>query len=84
MPYLLQPLFRILLLTRVELVCYNTNDRYHNSVNYKTEETIMPVIFSEKKRQEISRQIKEAALQIFETKGIRKTTVHVNAEVQSI
>ncbi len=44
----------------------------------------MPVIFSEKKRQEISRQIKEAALRLFETKGIRKTTVHVNAEVQSI
>lgn len=43
----------------------------------------MPVIFS-KKRQEISRQIKEAALRIFETKGKRKTTVHVNAEVQSI
>lgn len=35
----------------------------------------MPVIFSEKKRLEISRQIKEAALSLFETKGIRKTTV---------
>lgn len=35
----------------------------------------MPVIFSEKKRLEISRQIKEAALRLFETKGIRKTTV---------
>ena len=35
----------------------------------------MPVIFSEKKRLEISRQIKEAALGLFETKGIRKTTV---------
>lgn len=31
----------------------------------------MPVIFS-KKRQEISRQIKEAALRLCETKGIRK------------
>lgn len=35
----------------------------------------MPVLFSEKKRLEISRQIKEAALRLFETKGIRKTTV---------
>lgn len=40
----------------------------------------MPVIFSEKKRQEISRQIKEAALRLFETKGIRKTTVSELAE----
>lgn len=40
----------------------------------------MPVIFSEKKRQEISRQIKEAALRLFETKGIRKTTVAELAE----
>lgn len=35
----------------------------------------MPVIFSEKKRQEISRKIKSTALQLFEEKGIRKTTV---------
>jgi len=35
----------------------------------------MPVIFSEKKRREISGMIKEAALRLFETKGIRKTTV---------
>lgn len=35
----------------------------------------MPVIFSEKKRAEISRQIKETALKLFEEKGIRKTTV---------
>lgn len=40
----------------------------------------MPVIFSEKKRQEISSQIKEAALRLFETKGIRKTTVAELAE----
>lgn len=40
----------------------------------------MPVIFSEKKRLEISRQIKEAALRLFETKGIRKTTVAELAE----
>lgn len=40
----------------------------------------MPVIFSEKKRLEISRQIKEAALRLFETKGIRKTTVSELAE----
>ena len=38
-------------------------------------ETTMPVIFSEKKRREISDQIKEAALRLFETKGVRKTTV---------
>lgn len=43
-------------------------------------ETIMPVIFSEKKRREISAQIKEAALRLFETKGIRKTTVAELAE----
>ena len=42
--------------------------------------TIMPVIFSEKKRREISSQIKEAALRLFETKGIRKTTVAELAE----
>lgn len=35
----------------------------------------MPVIFSQKKRKEINCQIKEAALRLFETKGIRKTTV---------
>ena len=40
----------------------------------------MPVIFSEKKRHEISRQIKEAALRLFKTKGIRKTTVAELAE----
>ena len=40
----------------------------------------MPVIFSEKKRREISDQIKEAALRLFETKGIRKTTVAELAE----
>lgn len=40
----------------------------------------MPVIFSEKKRREISSQIKEAALRLFETKGIRKTTVSELAE----
>lgn len=40
----------------------------------------MPVIFSEKKRQEISEQIKKAALYLFETKGIRKTTVAELAE----
>ncbi len=40
----------------------------------------MPVIFSEKKRLEISRQIKETALRLFETKGIRKTTVSELAE----
>lgn len=40
----------------------------------------MPVIFSEKKRREISSQIKEAALRLFETKGIRKTTVAELAE----
>lgn len=39
----------------------------------------MPVIFS-KKRQEISRQIKEAALRLFETKGIHKSTVSELAE----
>ena len=40
----------------------------------------MPVIFSEKKRHEISQQIKEAALRLFKTKGIRKTTVAELAE----
>lgn len=40
----------------------------------------MPVIFSERKRREISSQIKEAALRLFETKGIRKTTVAELAE----
>lgn len=40
----------------------------------------MPVIFSEKKRREISSQIKESALRLFETKGIRKTTVSELAE----
>lgn len=43
-------------------------------------ESTMPVIFSEKKRREISNQIKEAALRLFETKGIRKTTVAELAE----
>lgn len=43
-------------------------------------ESTMPVIFSEKKRREISDQIKEAALRLFETKGIRKTTVAELAE----
>lgn len=43
-------------------------------------ESTMPVIFSEKKRREISAQIKEAALRLFETKGIRKTTVAELAE----
>lgn len=41
---------------------------------------IVPVIFSENKRREISSQIKEAALRLFETKGIRKTTVAELAE----
>lgn len=40
----------------------------------------MPVIFSEEKRREISAQIKEAALRLFEAKGIRKTTVAELAE----
>lgn len=40
----------------------------------------MPVIFSEKKRREISGQIKQSALRLFETKGIRKTTVAELAE----
>lgn len=40
----------------------------------------MPVIFIEKKRLEICRQIKEAALRLFETKGIRKTTVAEHAD----
>ena len=35
----------------------------------------MPVIFSEKRRREISAEIKESALRLFEEKGIRKTTV---------
>ena len=52
---------------------------YKNS-HLKQEGTIMPVIFSEKKRHEISRQIKEAALRLFKTKGIRKTTVAELAE----
>ena len=43
-------------------------------------ETTMPVIFSEKKRREISSRIKEEALRLFETKGIRKTTVAELAE----
>lgn len=40
----------------------------------------MPIIFNEKKRREISDQIKEEALRLFETKGIRKTTVAELAE----
>ena len=40
----------------------------------------MPVIFSENKRREISRQIKESALRLFEEKGIRKTTIAELAE----
>lgn len=40
----------------------------------------MPVIFNEKKRREISDQIKKEALRLFETKGIRKTTVAELAE----
>ena len=48
--------------------------------HFRQEGTIMPVIFSEKKRHEISRQIKEAALRLFKTKGIRKTTVAELAE----
>lgn len=35
----------------------------------------MPVIFTPKERDEISQKIRETALRLFETKGIRKTTV---------
>lgn len=51
-----------------------------NKSHLDGKESTMPVIFSEKKRREISDQIKEAALRLFETKGIRKTTVAELAE----
>lgn len=35
----------------------------------------MPVIFSEEKRKELEKDIKAAALRMFEEKGIRNTTV---------
>lgn len=35
----------------------------------------MPVIFSEEKRKELEKDIKAAALRMFEEKGIRNTTI---------